>query len=55
MAKRKDNEYTKIRIESENFFKDIAKKIKYRLQEGCKEGDGKPNEKKERGGKTKRG
>ena len=50
MAKRKDNEHAKVRTELEKMFKDIAKNMEYGSHIGYKEGDRKPDEKKERGG-----
>ena len=54
IAKRKNNEHIKIRKDLEKRFKDIAKNVEYGSQIGCKEGDGKPDEKKEGGEKIKK-
>ena len=54
MAKRKDNEHTKIRTDYEKRLKDIAKSMEYGSHIDCYAGNGKPDEKKEGGEKTKK-
>ena len=47
MAKIKDKDHAKIRTELEKRFKNITKNMEYGSHIGCKEGDGKSDEKKE--------